>query len=648
MPRIVARSLLVLGSLLGTALLLALIECLLAAFDVAAPPTDTAVDFGEALRTAEDTIVWDRDLLYRYCGNADFLGFHFYRTNSLGYRGPEFAPDKPKGVYRIACVGDSCTFGMGLREEDTIARRLESTLNRAFDGAARFEALNFGVVGYSTYQSTRQLEIDVARFAPDFVLYMPTAFNDATFAPEATDEARAAAHRGLASWLWRRRIVRLVGLARDRYELPERIELARHRDPERCRVPLADVARLAARALDAIASQGARAVVAISTLDEPLRIEDPSLQERLAVFERVARERGAVVARVGESLRAYEPTSLFLDGVHPNRDGVTAIVRTLFHAIVESDLVTESPRRAFLRVLVHQNRRGCFSERDPLGAFRFGAPDEVLRWLELARARSAAADHAAADDDVDSAFRRFDPMIGTERSRYGVARALLLDRFGIRDDRFAASESTRDAWIAEVEHEVRPRDLFARHLWGELAVGGPPTDDAIARARASTLYEHHLGIAETPRDRRLGVASRALAARDATALFAALEQVLALDPNEVEAWVTRARVRRAMANVDAARGDVEKALAIAPDHAGALGLAALLALDAGESERARPLLERAIRADPFAIDCRFGLAKLLLASGDREGARAELYTVLVLDRQAYPEAYELWRSLAEK
>ena len=51
------------------------------------------------------------------------------RTNSLGYRGDEIATPKPPGAFRILGLGDSVTWGVGVREEKTYLRVLENALN---------------------------------------------------------------------------------------------------------------------------------------------------------------------------------------------------------------------------------------------------------------------------------------------------------------------------------------------------------------------------------------------------------------------------------------------------------------------------------------------------------------------------------------
>ena len=91
------------------------------------------------------------------------------RTNSMGLRGPEVEREKAPGAFRIACLGDSQTFGHGVNDGDDYPRVLEGAL-RAAQPASSIEVLNFGVGGYDTEQETLLLQRKGLDFQPDLVL----------------------------------------------------------------------------------------------------------------------------------------------------------------------------------------------------------------------------------------------------------------------------------------------------------------------------------------------------------------------------------------------------------------------------------------------------------------------------------------------
>lgn len=101
-----------------------------------------------------------------------------YRINSLGMRGPETATPKAAGVFRVLAVGDSFTFGLEEREEDSFPRRLEQ-LARASgaSGSSRVEVLNGGVPGYNTAQELAWLLSRGLATQPDLVI-LGAAAND--------------------------------------------------------------------------------------------------------------------------------------------------------------------------------------------------------------------------------------------------------------------------------------------------------------------------------------------------------------------------------------------------------------------------------------------------------------------------------------
>ena len=116
----------------------------------------------------------DSYLLWRNAPRARY-GFPPRRLNARGYRGPQAVVPKDPGVIRIAVLGDSCTFGIVQADEKSFRtptpypERLQTNLSRSLP-RFKFEVLNYGVIGYTSYQGLRLLRREVLEDKPDFVV----------------------------------------------------------------------------------------------------------------------------------------------------------------------------------------------------------------------------------------------------------------------------------------------------------------------------------------------------------------------------------------------------------------------------------------------------------------------------------------------
>ena len=91
--------------------------------------------------------------------------------NSGGLRDREFTREKPPGTYRIMMLGDSTTFGWGVRLEDTAAKFLERKLNDHLPpGYDKVEVINTGVGNYDTVQEVTYYETIGRTYHPDLVV----------------------------------------------------------------------------------------------------------------------------------------------------------------------------------------------------------------------------------------------------------------------------------------------------------------------------------------------------------------------------------------------------------------------------------------------------------------------------------------------
>jgi GDSL-like Lipase/Acylhydrolase family len=108
--------------------------------------------------------------------DAEWNGTKF-RTNSLGYRGPEISPRKPAGTFRVAVLGSSNTMGHGVEDEDGYARLLEGWLAGRVGPGRRVEVVNLAISGDSPTQQLARLQVEVPVLDPDWILSDITALD---------------------------------------------------------------------------------------------------------------------------------------------------------------------------------------------------------------------------------------------------------------------------------------------------------------------------------------------------------------------------------------------------------------------------------------------------------------------------------------
>ncbi|UCD94244.1 MAG: hypothetical protein JSU69_10850, partial [Candidatus Zixiibacteriota bacterium] len=81
-----------------------------------------------------------------------------YRINSSGLRGDEIPPKSEK--IRIVALGNSCTFGWRMRDDETYAKQLERIIN-GDTSLPQVETINAGIPGYSSFQGQRFFDSDM-------------------------------------------------------------------------------------------------------------------------------------------------------------------------------------------------------------------------------------------------------------------------------------------------------------------------------------------------------------------------------------------------------------------------------------------------------------------------------------------------------
>ncbi|MBI2895347.1 MAG: SGNH/GDSL hydrolase family protein [Deltaproteobacteria bacterium] len=414
----------------------------------------------------------DPELFWRLRPSAEIVG-GLYRTNSLGLRGPEIEAPKPARTFRIALVGDSCTFGLGLDLPDTYGAMLETL--EGPDGE-RVETVRLAVPGYSSLQSLWLAERILPRLEADAVVLYVGAFNDAAPACGATDAeiARSMATVGLRTVLGRLALYRaLAGLVRD---APPRCPPP---DPEP-RVDLEGFSDNLDR-LVRVARHPAgrrRSPPGLVVVVPPVVPQAPAEP----YGDAVARIRGAVAPRLAGG--DFQP-----DRIHPNRSGNVEIARRLAPSLRlrgELDPREVADARSADAADDLMVRAEPQRARDLFGDLAARHPDRPRLAIAFVRA-TLAIDAAAALPIAADAVRRH-PRVTDLRRLYAEALA------ASGDD--AAAEGQMRAGLASDRGWIYGRVVLARSL---LARG----DRAGARRQALR------GLAVAPTSRELREIERA-------------------------------------------------------------------------------------------------------------------------------------------
>lgn len=79
--------------------------------------------------------------------------------------------EKPPGLYRILCLGDSLAYGAGVLPEESLPVHLESILNSAIWNS-QIEVINGAVSGFSLYDDLHYYNHCKHRYRPDLVIFI--------------------------------------------------------------------------------------------------------------------------------------------------------------------------------------------------------------------------------------------------------------------------------------------------------------------------------------------------------------------------------------------------------------------------------------------------------------------------------------------
>jgi lysophospholipase L1-like esterase len=117
-------------------------------------------------------------LAHRYLGYTPAPHYRKGKTshNSLGFRGEEIQKSKPRGEFRIVCIGGSTTYGFGIEDDRlTYPALLQKELSTR--GFPQVKVINAGVNAYTSWESLINFQFRILDLDPDVVIVYD-AFND--------------------------------------------------------------------------------------------------------------------------------------------------------------------------------------------------------------------------------------------------------------------------------------------------------------------------------------------------------------------------------------------------------------------------------------------------------------------------------------
>lgn len=269
------------------------------------------------------------------------------RINSLGFRGEEVSTSKPVHTFRICCLGDSCTFGLKVKEEEAYPACLQKCLSER--GAQKFQVVNCGVPGYSSFQGLIQLKTRILGLDPDLItLYF--GFNDMTPAVKYSDREAHAWEQSLPA-----RILaffsglRIFQLAFKTVKGKDRESPPKDGTPPpraKRRVSPKDFLSNVSAILESAGGKGIKVILLASPLSseggKPARILDKRYNRTLRYLaDSQARIPGAGIALVDlpRILSGLENGQFFLDPVHPSPAGHRIIAKRLMEKMEEMGIL---------------------------------------------------------------------------------------------------------------------------------------------------------------------------------------------------------------------------------------------------------------------------------------------------------------------
>ena len=267
----------------------------------------------EQLFEPDEKLFWRlRKNLKKVKASEKLPGREYPFTVATDAEGRRRVPGSSDAQTKALFIGDSCTFGIPVDDDETFPARTQQQLDRKHGLAIR--AVNAGVPGYSIFQGRVLLE--QLQVPPDVVVvtFWPNGRSIWDHLSDAEHEELLAAERSgdfsslRFTRLWRRATPGNRQRLNDE-EFAEQLRLI----AAWCR------------------EKGSEAVFQVwparSQMNEPLSID------RQEIIRRVGREEQVKVVDLLPAFRAHKDADLFADNIHCTRRGYALVAETLAEAL---------------------------------------------------------------------------------------------------------------------------------------------------------------------------------------------------------------------------------------------------------------------------------------------------------------------------
>ena len=188
------------GTLFVIICIIIFVEGMLRLFEFRFSPEAHLYQFANPeMESASEGIYLERDPLL-FWRLKPYFSSDKVTINAHGFRGRALSQPKPGGLARIVCLGCSTTFGLGVDDNATYPAVLEAFL-RGRRGERRYEVINCGVPGYTSYQAMLLFQGKILPLEPDMVVLLLGTVNDWVPAVARPDLKQSSPMRRMAIWM---------------------------------------------------------------------------------------------------------------------------------------------------------------------------------------------------------------------------------------------------------------------------------------------------------------------------------------------------------------------------------------------------------------------------------------------------------------